>query len=50
MWDSQQEIENELDIERDRHARLVLLRRMAKGLGPRRFLRWDYWSILLFGL
>jgi hypothetical protein len=52
MWDSQQQqqIEDDRELEIAAHARMVILRHMKKDFGVKRFLRRDYWLILLFGV
>jgi hypothetical protein len=49
MWDSQQ-IEDDRELYIAAHARMVILRHMKKDFGAKRFLRRDYWLILLFGV
>jgi len=50
MWNSQQQIEDDRELEIAAHARMVILRHIKKDFGVKRFLRRDYWLILLFGV
>lgn len=51
MWDSQEQIERIRELRKDvaSHARTVILNRMKREHGFKRFFILEYWSILLIG-
>jgi hypothetical protein len=52
MWDSQEKLERIRELRKDvaSKARIVILDRMKRDYGFKRFFVLEYWSILLIGL